>query len=280
MTLRTRYIIVAFSALLAMGAPPAQEITPTPGTYELLEGKSMQFDARQKEAKVSADRCEWQIVHGEGGRLLNADSARVTFVAPSTLEEATRNFTLQLTTHYPKGNKPSQAQINIRVHKKTEKVVARDRSPWLHGTIGFGFGYLWGGWWPYPPLIVIPPPPPGEVLPPEEVPPVAVPLPEDPSFDTWAENNPDIADDYFVDDGPSVQPADEVPVDEALPVTGDAAIEPSVEPIPEVSIEPAPAPEGPGTMDSMDSMDTMDATMGTPMDMPMETPDIDVGGFD
>lgn len=183
MTFRIIYIIVVFSALLAVGALSAQAITPTPGTYELLEGKSMQFDARQKDAKVSADRYEWQVIHGEGAGLLNADSARVTFVAPTKLEEDTRNFTLQLTTHYPKGNKPSQAQINIRVHRKTKEVVSRERNPWLYGTVGFGFGYLWGGWWPYPPLIVIPSPPPGEIWPPEEVPPVAVPLPEDPSFD-------------------------------------------------------------------------------------------------
>ena len=115
--------IFLVTSVIAIGSVAAQEITPTPGTYELLEGKSMQFDARQKDAKVTADRFEWQIVAGEGARLLNANSARVTFVAPSKLEEESRNFTLQLTTHYPKGNKSSEARINIRVHKKTKKIA-------------------------------------------------------------------------------------------------------------------------------------------------------------
>ena len=74
--------IFLVTSVIAIGSVAAQEITPTPGTYELLEGKSMQFDARQKDAKVTADRVEWQIVAGDGARLLNANSARVTFVAP------------------------------------------------------------------------------------------------------------------------------------------------------------------------------------------------------
>jgi hypothetical protein len=248
----------------------AQEITPTPGTYELLEGKSMQFDARQKEAKITAERYEWQVVHGEGARLLNPTSARVTFVAPSKIEEDSRNFTLQLTTHYPKGNKSSEAQINIRVHKKTKKVVARDRSPWLYGGIGFGFGYLWGGWWPYPPVIIIPPPPPGEVWPPEEVPPVAVPLPEDPSYDEWAADNRDIAQSYLGEIDTDAEPLpDEPPLSELDPATAAESIEPA----PEVSIEPAPI-SAPETFDMPEPRDVPE-----PMDMPMDMP-MDFGGFD
>ena len=139
MTFRIIYIIVVFSALLAVGALSAQAITPTPGTYELLEGKSMQFDARQKDAKVSADRYEWQVIHGEGAGLLNADSARVTFVAPTKLEEDTRNFTLQLTTHYPKGNNPSQAQIKYPCTPKNERGCFPGKKPMAlrHGWIWF-----------------------------------------------------------------------------------------------------------------------------------------------
>lgn len=59
-----------------------------------------------------------------------------------------------------------------------------------------------------------------------------------------------------------------------VPVTADDAIEA----LPEVSIEPAPGPEAPGTMDNMDTMDT---PMDMPMDMPgMDMPDMDLGGFD
>ena len=56
MTFRRLNSIVALLAVLWIRTLSAQEITPTPGTYELLEGKYMQFDARQKDAKISADR--------------------------------------------------------------------------------------------------------------------------------------------------------------------------------------------------------------------------------
>jgi hypothetical protein len=270
-----RYIFYVILVPLFFLTSPAsaKDITPTPGTYELLEGASMQFNARQSKQKVKASELEWVIVHGSGGKLLNARSPRVTFVAPSRVNEDTRSFTLELRTRYPNGLKPSKAQINIRVHRKTEKIVKRKASPWLHGTVGFGFGYLWGGWWPYPPVIIIPPPPPGEIWPPEEIPPIAVPLPEDPSFNEWAAQNPDLADPLLVDT--EVQPEQLPAVIEQplIEIDGPEAFQP-IESAPELSIEPAPLSEPEITPMIMDTPEPMDTPM---MDMDM---DMDFGGFD
>ena len=250
----------------------AQDIVATPGTYELLEGASMQFDARSNERSGQVKRYRWEIVAGQGASLINADQARVTFRAPS-IKENTRLFTLQLSLEYQKGE-PSTAQINIRVHRKS-KVKAKQRtSPWVTGSIGLGFGYLWGSWWPYPPLIVIPCPPPDTTWPPEEVPPVAVPLPEDPSFAEWAAKNPDVAERYL--EGAGMVP-DSLPAAEAEPVVEDRmAIErdikmetvgkptPSIEPAP--SAQPVPAPDLEQT-----PMDTsMDTGVDLDMDMDMD----------
>lgn len=275
-----RFVLpVALIALLLMTfTVAAQQITPTPGTYELLEGASMQFDARQKKKKVKAAGFEWAVVSGSGAKLLNAKSSRVTFVAPTKINEDNRNFTLELITRYPNGQKPSKAQINIRVHRKTEKIVKRTTSPWLHGTIGFGFGYLWGGWWPYPPVIIIPPPPPGEIWPPEEIPPIAVPLPEDPSYDEWVAQNPDVAEPILSDT--EIQP-EELPAEVDLQLT-DTDVPEAIQPVesaPDLSIEPASLPESDITPAPMDFQEPMD--MSEPMDMPMMEMDMpmDLGGF-
>ena len=210
----------------------------------------MQFNARQDKQKDKATEFEWAIVHGNGGRLLNARSPWVTFIAPSKINEDSRNFTLELRTRYASGLKPSKAQINIRVHRKTEKIVKRKTSPWLHGTIGFGFGYMWGGWWPYPPVIVIPCPPPGVIIPPEELLPIPVPLPEDPDYGEWLAEHPAWEDLYGFDTAPpddlelpgldelaSPMPAN----DDLIPLEdiegGDASL-PELDPLPEI----APAP--------------------------------------
>ena len=131
----------------------AQQLSSSPGTYELLEGNSMQFNARENSRSGEVKRYRWEIVAGEGAILTNSDQPRVTFHAPAIAENI-RFFNLQLTLEYERGN-PSRAQINIRVHKKSPSIQTRRTSPWVSGTIGFGLGYLWGGWWPYPPLIVI-----------------------------------------------------------------------------------------------------------------------------
>ena len=91
----------------------AQDIVATPGTYELLEGSTMQFDARSSDGGGTVANYRWSIISGQGASLVNADQPRVTFVAPA-IDEAERLFTLQLALEYAKG-KPSTAQLNIRV---------------------------------------------------------------------------------------------------------------------------------------------------------------------
>ncbi len=227
----------------------AEEIVATNGTYELLEGTSMQFDARSNERSGQVKRYRWNIVAGQGASLVSADQARVTFRAPS-IDENTRLFTLQLSLEYHQG-KPSTARINIRVHRKSKVKAAQHTSPWLAGGIGLGFGYLWGSWWPYPPLIVIPCPPPDTNWPPEEVPPVAIPLPEDPSFADWASNNPELAERYLEDAGlsPGVRPALEtnpaVEMQRAAErnMQGKAVAEPVPSIDPEPMVQPMPEPD-------------------------------------
>lgn len=147
-------------------------------------------------------------------------------------------------------------------------------SPWVTGGLGLGFGYLWGSWWPYPPLIVIPCPPPETIWSPEEVSPVAVPLPEDPSFADWAAQNPDVAEGYLEETGvaPSVRPAVEAEseVDARMAVERDIQREAVAEPAP--SIEPTPNIEPESFTPPMPepSPEPMDMPMDVPMDMPMD----------
>lgn len=241
----------------------AQDIVATPGTYELLEGTTIQFDTRSntRSGKVSSYR--WRIITGKGATLVNADQARVTFAAPA-IDEDKRLFTLQLELVYEKG-KPSTAQLNIQVHKKTSNKKEKKRtSPWVSGTIGFGFGYLWGSWWPYPPLIVIPCPPPETIWPPEEVPPIAVPLPEDPDYSDWVAENPDIVAEYFDETDLTT---DTMPIDETTPVADEVPMDLEIpadmmdEPEPAI-IEPVPEP--------MPDLGSEPGLMDTPVDLPME----------
>ena len=254
----------------------AQEITATPGTYELLESTTMQFDARANDKSGKVISYRWEIVSGKGGRLVNVNQPRVTFVAPA-IDEKRRLFTVLLSLEYEKG-KPSQARINIRVHKKNKETTKRRSSPWVSGTIGFGFGYLWGGWWGYPPLIVIPCPPPETIWPPEEIPPIAVPLPEDPDFDDWAARNPELVEAYLDDAGltPEMLPGDEdLPaVDEPSPGDRQVPEEIAIEPVPELttpdSMEAVPGAEPAPEIQPVPEPAPETMPMDTPMDMPME----------
>ena len=183
----------------------------------------MQFNAQENSRSGEVKLYRWEIVAGEGASLTNADQSRVTFHAPAIAENI-RFFNLQLMLEYERGN-PSRAQINIRVHKKSPTIQTRRASPWVSGALGFGFGYLWGGWWPYPPLIVIPCPPPDTWWPPEELLPIAaVPLPRDPYYEEWVSIHPDEAELYLGMDELSTQtvPSEEVdPVmREAQPISG------------------------------------------------------------
>ncbi len=270
-------ICLALLGLLGMtsvAAAAESEIVATPGTYELVEGASMQFDGRPKKGSRKISRYRWEIISGGGAKLLNKDQSRVTFVAP-VIKEKSRQFTLQLTSHYQNA-KPSKAQINIRVHKKSKNSAKRSSSPWVSGSIGFGFGYLWGGWWPYPPLIVIVPPPPGEILPPEEIPPIAVPLPEDPSYEDWIKDNPDFGGADYGDaellpesdlEGLSPEPGLEA---EPMPVTRDIEPGPDIVPAPLPEAQPLPVDEPevfPAEIPEPMLMDDVPMDMDMDMDM-------------
>ncbi len=182
---------------LISNASWAQEITATPGTYELLEGATMQFNGKVQQGAPQPERYQWEIFSGDGAQLVGANQARVTFIAP-VINESSRNFTLQLNLHYADG-KSSAAQINVRVHKKTSKVRARRTGPWLSGAIGFGFGYLWGDWWPWPPIVVIPCPWPDIIWYPDDYDPIVMPYDNDPQYNDWLSENPDYADLYAED---------------------------------------------------------------------------------
>ena len=271
--------LVAFGLLFSLNAG-AQSIAPTPGTFDMVEGTTMQFDGRPPEVAPPISRYHWEIFSGEGGLLSDPSQPRVTFTAP-LVSESIRYFTLQLTLTYASGKK-SSTQMNLRVHRKQKTTVYRS-SPWLGTGIGFGFGYLWGGWWPYPPVIVIPCPPPGVILPPEDLEPVPLPLPEDPDFDAWLAENPEWSD--ALDPGDPLDDAlwgaDVVDVDpvgaEIEPVTGDMermaeemdALEPMIEAEP--MIEPAPMP---------DDMDMPGMDMPGMDDYGSDPGGWDAGGFD
>ena len=77
--------LVGLVLALISAATIAQEIVATPGTYELVEGATMQFDGRSKENERRIDRYQWEIIAGNGAQLQNADQPRVTFVAPRIL---------------------------------------------------------------------------------------------------------------------------------------------------------------------------------------------------
>ena len=60
------------------------QATQSPGQYDVLEGTAVQFRAQGSESNPNVERYNWEIIEGEGGRLLNAENSVVTFYAPNT----------------------------------------------------------------------------------------------------------------------------------------------------------------------------------------------------
>jgi hypothetical protein len=237
--------------LLVFPVAHAQKITATPGTYELLEGATMEFNGKPSQGQVAPVGYHWEIFSGQDGQLVNADQAKVTFIAP-LLKEETRSFTLQLTLAYAK-EKSSSAQIRINVHRKSRNSRQRRSGPWLSGAIGFGFGYLWGGWWPYPPIIVIPCPLPGEIILPEDLLPIATPYGDDPEYDGWIADNPEYEDlydedavisDEFMDSYEADMGEFDSMDDAVMESEGIVADEPMIDAVPEPIIEREPMDRG------------------------------------
>ncbi|MEH6552328.1 MAG: hypothetical protein V7744_20315 [Pseudomonadales bacterium] len=256
-----KWFLTTLSLLALSCGIHAAEISATPGTYELVEGSSMQFDGKPKAGAPDIKNYQWHIFSGEGAKLLNANQAKATFVAPSIKEE-TRLYTLQLTLQYTSG-KESSAQINIRVHRKSKTVQRRSSSPWISGAIGFGFGYLWGGWWDYPPIVVIPCPLPDIILLPEDLEPFVMPMELDPGYNDWIDDNPSW-DEAYIDEEADFNDNDLIDAAPMLEENPELFDEPMIEAAP--MIEPAPMMPEP-----MDDMMDMGGGMD---DMMMD------GGFD
>lgn len=206
--------IIVFSLALSLTAALASNnvfartfktsVKVSAGTYELIEGSFLQFDARENKNSGKITRYQWRILEGMGAKLDNADGPKVTFHAPM-IKFDQKTYRLQLQMDYANG-KPSTADVYVRVHKKSAIDTHKRKSPWLTGNIRFGFGYLWGAWWPHPPIIILPCPPPETVWPPESFPPIAVPMREDPSYNNWAEAHPAIVENYLQEDPNAAQP--------------------------------------------------------------------------
>lgn len=241
----------------ATSAPQQQSISANqaPGQYDVLEGTAVQLRAQDREAGSEPDAnrggnvkaYQWEIVEGQGGRLLNADTPTVTFYAPGVTRDV-ETFAVKLTTSFADGTS-SSATLLIRVHKNAPKAGA-DRSyerrygysPWFWGSVGFGFGYIWN----YPVYIPILIPWPGEELLPEDLDPIPpeallpdeidelpdelapeVVLPPDVDF-------PDVAPDL------DTEPLDVEPLEiEAVPLSEEPM---DMEPDLDASVEPMPEP--------------------------------------
>ncbi len=95
---------------------------------------------------------------------------------------------------------------------------------------------------------------------------MAVPLPEDPSYNEWASANPEIVESYLGEIDTVAQP---IP---AEPVQADIApaVEETIKPEPEVSIEPAVPPEPIDIPEQMDFPEPMDMPMDMDVDIPMD----------
>lgn len=127
---------------------PKIEPSNSPPQYEVFEGVAVQFDGKVKSgSNVEVTGYEWKIISGTGGSLLDANSSKVTFVAPGISSDK-ETFILELTTTYKNG-KTGRARMNILVHKRPasepqkvvkETTIVRDSyTPW----VGFGLGYIW-----------------------------------------------------------------------------------------------------------------------------------------
>jgi hypothetical protein len=217
------------------------EAKPLPGQLDVLQGTAFQLGGTPPDKGPRPSSYKWEILEGEGGELLNADTAEAIFRAPVLEEQSIELFVIQLTALY-EGQQPATAKLHVRVLKDLpEKTVqqqeaedemvtyikglskrqkkklakqyrkqARNRTVVVQNNPypSWHFGFSWGWGWPvyypiYVPIIV--PPPGGEWLPGEGEWPEPTPLPYDEIVNEFPS---DIADNYLPQDYPL---ADELP---------------------------------------------------------------------
>lgn len=243
---------VALGILLAPGMAPAVaqaettgqlqiEAKPIPGQLDVLQGTAFQLGGTPPDKGPRPSSYSWEIVEGEGGKILKADQPEAIFQAPTLEDKSMELFMIQLTAAY-RGKPPATAQLHVRVHrelpaktaeqeksekeivdryqrmsKKERKKLAKQYKKQQHSrtTVArtspypswhFGYSYGWG--WPinypvYVPIIV--PPPGGEWSPGEGEWVEPAPLPYDQIVNDFPR---DVADNYLPQDFPL---ADEYP---------------------------------------------------------------------
>jgi hypothetical protein len=266
------------------------EAKPLPGQLDLLQGTAIQLGGKPSGKGRQPEAYHWEIVEGDGGRLLKADRAEAIFQAPMLSDHEMELFIIQLTAMYG-SHAPARVQLHVRVHKElpepreqlppeeeikqkmreqastmADRTSSRSRSSTVvvrHGP-SWGFGYHWGWGWPvhYPIYVPIVVPPPGGNWEPgigdwDE--PIAIP------YDDMVTNFPEgIADDYLPQDFPY---AEELPPSAMLGDGPSDLVEPDLGFIDIPQIDPPMAEPGFGGFDDL----------GGGFDVPMIEPDF---GFD
>lgn len=230
------------SLVLTPGLDSAQESSglqieakPLPGQLDVLQGTAFQLGGTPPDKGPKPVSYRWEILEGEGGKLLKADQVEAIFQAPILEEKSLELFVIQLTAEY-RGQEPATSKLHVRVHKElpektAEQQTAQDEmvsylrnltkkqkkklakqyrkqshrqtvvvqsSPYPSWHFGFSWGWGWPVYYPiYVPIIV--PPPGGEWLPGEGDWLEPTPLPYEEIVNEFP---PDIAEDYLPQDFP------------------------------------------------------------------------------
>ena len=244
-------LTIALAACCLLAIPeqmPAQvsgqleiEAKAIPGQLDVLQGVAFQLGGTPPDTGPRPSSYQWEILEGEGGKLLKADQAEAIFQAPVLDQKSMERFVVQLTATY-QGQEPATAQLHVRVHKELpektaqqmeseqemvdsirrmskrerKKLAKQYKKQRRNQTVvvqsspypSWHFGFSWGWGWPvnypiYVPIIV--PPPGGEWLPGEGEWPEPTPLPYE---EIVSEFPSDIAEEYLPQDFPL---ADELP---------------------------------------------------------------------
>lgn len=246
----TRRIIASTGLAVLLAAVPALaqdsgqlqiEAKPIPGQLDVLQGTAFQLGGTPPDRGPKPSTYSWEIVEGEGGKLLKADRPEAIFQAPTLEDKSMELFVVQLTATY-KGKEPATAQLHVLVHKelpaktaaqekaedeivqrysgmsrkerkklaKQYKKRSRSRTRVVQSSPypAWHFGYSYGWGWPvsypvYVPIVV--PPPGGEWSPGVGEWPEPAPLPYDEIVSDFPR---DVSDNYLPQDFPL---ADELP---------------------------------------------------------------------
>jgi hypothetical protein len=264
------------------------ETSTVPGQLDLLQGTAIKLGGKAPEKGRAPEAYHWEIIEGEGGRLLDADKAEAIFQAPILEEQSLELFIVQLTAMY--GTRaPARVRIHLRVHrelpeemsqradaeediremmneeaarlKSTSRTSRRDSRVVVHTSGYWGHGPYWGWGWPvhYPIYVPIVVPPPGGSMEPgigDWDDPIAVP------YDELVTDFPEaISDNYLPED---------VPFADAPPPGAFVGDGPGDVMAPDIDFidlpDPGPAMAAPGFGD-----------LGGGFDMPVVEPDF---GFD